>query len=107
MKLCAAGGVVDFRAVADTLPPEIMNEWLAWDWLEQQERLKADNRAAIIAACVLALATSQPHNPDEYRCISTEIPDPDEDDDNDSETDPEAERERRIARDRAEQALFA
>lgn len=110
MDLCAAGGVVDFEAVEDALPAHVMEYWLAWDAIRKYERDKADLRAAIVAACVVAHTTSEAHHPDEYRVYGTDQPTPDPDESPDSEEldeeDLEVERERQIARSLAEQALF-
>lgn len=98
MELCARGGIVDFLAVEASIDPEVMDWWLAFDSIWPIGERRADHRTAVQTSWIWAAMTGEARSPDEFRCISTEIPSAPEDLDEDPEAD--------AMRDLAEQAQF-
>lgn len=101
LHLCRAGGVVDFEAVREGLDPRILDTWIAYDSLFPLDDRTADRRAALVAACVVALATNEAISPDDFRC-TPEAPTVSVSEDSDEDTDRESLRQQ----DMQEQALF-
>lgn len=104
MKLCLAAGKLNFFAEMDTWPAWLLNWWLAYDQIDPIGESRADHRAAVMTAHIVARLQDEAVHPDDFRCVSEQRPEDDdelEDEDDDDLLDAIRERELR------EQSLFS
>lgn len=98
MQLCAVGGVVDWKSVEESIDPEIMDWWLAFDHIDPIGAKRADQRIATMTSWLWAAFTGDARPTDDFLCVPRSEPDAEFDEDA-----WQAERQRRIA---AEQDQF-
>lgn len=71
MKLCKAGGVVDWLSVEQNLHPIVMDYWEAFDVISPIGDTRDDQRSAVQTAWFVQAMTTgdKPRNPDEFLCF--------------------------------------
>lgn len=69
MQLCAVGGVVDWRSVEESIDPEVMDWWLAFDQINPIGDKRADQRIATMTSWLFAGLTGEARPVEDFRCI--------------------------------------